>query len=484
MANGTMTKNKLYGYSHILRRDRDTLQLALTTATPSSFWLDSEEKPIPCPPLNGSTSGDLLIVGAGYCGLWTALIAKERDPDRSVIVLEARETAWAASGRNGGFCEKSLTHGSENGNRHFANELDVIRGLEDENFAQLKLAIDRYGIDAEYEDSGVLVVGTEPHQIASIKSDYLASMERESRYFEGADLQAEIHSPAYLVARYKKRGYAFVHPAKLAWGLKAACLELGVTFYEHTPVTRLRQTSDGVAARTPRGTVRAKQVVLATNGFPSLLARLRLYTVPIYDYVLATEPLTQSQLESIGWTSRYGITDSSREFHYYRKTKDNRIIFGGYDAVYHPGRRIRDSHDQRNETFVRLADHFLQTFPQLEGIRFTHKWGGMIDMSTKLVAFHGLAWFGKVAYSAGYTGLGVGATRFGAETMLDLLSGEETARTRLSMARKKPIPIPPEPLATPVIQLMRRAVASADANGGRDGFLLKLASFFGVGFGS
>ena len=206
--------------------------------------------------------------------------------------------------------------------------------------------------------------------------------------------------------------------------------------------------------------------------------------MPIYDYAIMTEPLSRDQLVSIGWVERHGINDSSREFHYYRRTADDRILFGGFDAIYHRGGRIRSEYDQRAETFELLADHFFSTFPQLAGIRFSHKWGGMIDMSTQLVAFHGLARGGRVAYSAGYTGLGVAATRFGAETMLDLLGGKKTERTELAWARSHPLPIPPEPARFPAIQLMRRAVARSDANGGRDGLLIRIADKFGIGFDS
>jgi glycine/D-amino acid oxidase-like deaminating enzyme len=274
-----------------------------------------------------------------------------------------------------------------------------------------------------------------------------------------------------------------VHPAKLAWGLAAAAERLGVELHEHSPAVRLRTTHDGVTIATRHGTVRAARAALATNAFPALLPALRLFTVPIYDYVLMTEPLSPEQLAAIGWTGRHGITDSGREFHYARKTADDRILFGGYDAIYHRGRAIREDQDQRPETFERLADHFFSTFPQLAGIRFTHRWGGAIDMSTQLVAFHGTARGGRVAYSAGYTGLGVAATRFGAEVMLDLLAGADTERTRLTMSRRLPVPIPPEPIAYPLIQLMRRAVAKSDRTG-RDTPLLKLAGLLGVGFDS
>jgi glycine/D-amino acid oxidase-like deaminating enzyme len=468
-------------YGHDLRHDPAALNASFADARPVSFWLDSPDRPQARPALAHDLDTDLLVVGGGYCGLWTALIAKERDPGRRVVLVDGHRIGWAASGRNGGFVEASLTHGADNGRRHFADELPILDRLAEENFEALAATIERYGIDAEFERAGELTVATEPHQVPWLRE---AADAGEGVFLEGEALRAVGGSPLYRAGLMAEHGTAYVHPAKLAWGLARVAEELGVVVHEGTPALRLRRDGDRVEVDTPRGRILAARVALATNGFPSLLPSRRLFTVPIYDYVLMTEPLSAAQLHAIGWTGRHGITDSGREFHYYRKSADDRILFGGYDAIYHRGRRIRPSQDERAASFERLADHFLSTFPQLDGIRFTHRWGGMIDMSTQLVAFHGAAHGGRVAYSAGYTGLGVAATRFGAETMLDLLEGRDTARTRLRMARRLPIPIPPEPVAYPLIQAMRRAVAASDRNGGKDGLLLRAAGWLGVGFDS
>lgn len=468
-------------YQHEPRTDSGTIDHALEDAKPIPFWLDTPERPEARPPLRGDSATDLLVVGGGYCGLWTALLAKERDPARRVILVDKERIAGAASGRNGGFCEASVTHGEDNGRLHFANELDTIDRLAAASFAGIAEAIERYGIDAEYESTGMLTVATEPHQIGDLRA---AADDIDKTFLEGDRLRAYGTSPLYRAGLFTSEGIALVHPAKLAWGLARAAQELGVEIYENTEITKLTTTASEVRAHTKRGTIRASRIALATNGFRSPLARLRLFTVPIYDYVIVSEPLTDAQLQMIGWTKRYGIADSSREFHYHRKTADNRILFGGYDAVYHRGRKVLPEQDQREETFRRLADHFFLTYPDLHGITFTHKWGGMIDMSTQLSAFHGTAKGGRIAYSAGYTGLGVGATRFGAEVMLDFLEGKRTERTELKMSRRLPIPIPPEPIAYPLIQTVRRAVARSDADGGKDGMLLRAAALLGIGFDS
>ena len=238
-------------------------------------------------------------------------------------------------------------------------------------------------------------------------------------------------------------------------------------------MTGLRRRRAGVALETHTGAaIAARQVALGTNVFPSLLRRVSLHTVPVYDYVLMTEPLTPAQLDSIGWRSRAGVGDSANQFHYYRLTEDNRILWGGYDAVYHYGRRVQPSRDQRPETFDRLAEHFFETFPQLEGLRFTHRWGGAIDTCTRFCAFFGTAMRGRVAYALGYTGLGVGATRFGARVMLDLLDGRRTEATGARDGAPPPAAVPAGALglggdpAHPVVAGPRRRATRAGATSG------------------
>ncbi|CUR59743.1 putative gamma-glutamylputrescine oxidoreductase (fragment) [metagenome] len=230
--------------------------------------------------------------------------------------------------------------------------------------------------------------------------------------------------------------------------------------------------------------MRAQRVALATNAFPPLLRRLKLMTVPVYDYVLMTEPLSPAQLASIGWEGRQGVGDSANQFHYYRLTRDNRILWGGYDAVYYFGSQISRAREQDDSTHRLLAGQFFETFPQLEGLRFSHRWGGVIDTCTRFAAFYGTAHRGRVAYATGYTGLGVGATRFGADVMLDLLHREDTERTRARMVREKPLPFPPEPFRCAGISLTRHALDQADRNEGRRNLWLRSLDKVGLGFDS
>ncbi|MBB4705510.1 glycine/D-amino acid oxidase-like deaminating enzyme [Sphaerisporangium siamense] len=448
--------------------------------------MDSPDKPEPLPRLFGDTTADLAVVGGGFSGLWAALMAKERDPSLDVVLLEGRRVGWAASGRNGGFCAASLTHGLGNGLSRWPREIATLVRLGAENLDEIERAVAKYSIDCGFERTGELNVATEPWQLDAMDEE--AGLARElgmdTRLLDAAEVRAEVDSPTYLGGQWDRDGCAMLDPARLAWGLREACLSLGVRVHEHSPVRSLRDDGTALELTTPHGVVRAGKVALGTGVFPPLLGRLRNFLVPVYDYALMTEPLTSGQLASVGWHNRQGIGDSGNQFHYYRLTKDDRVLWGGYDAVYFNGGKIRPEYDQRDETFATLAGHFSTTFPQLEGVRFTHRWGGVIDTCSRFSAFFGTAHKGRLAYAVGYTGLGVGATRFGANVMLDLLSGRPTERTELQMVREKPVPFPPEPIRSGVIQLTRWSIAQADAHQGRRNLWLRTLDRLGLGFDS
>ena len=455
----------------------DEIDRMLDAAVAVPLWLDTPARPAPRPALRGNTETDLVVIGGGFTGLWTSLRAKERDPDRRVLLLEADRIAQHATGRNGGFCEGSLTHGEANGRQRWPDEYDVLDRLGRENLAAIAATVERYGIDCDFRIDGVLSVATRPHEVADLEPG-------EAGFLDAEAVRELVDSPTYLAGRVDDDGCALVDPARLAWGLAEAAESLGVRIAEGTPAEDVSLRGGRVLVRTPDGTVTANRVVLATNAFRPLLARLRWHTVPVYDYVLATEPLTPEQLAAVGWTGRQGVADSGNQFHYYRLTADDRILWGGYDAVYHYGNRVGARLDQRPATFTKLASHFFATFPQLEGVRFTHRWGGAIDTCTRFCPFFGTAHRGRVAYVAGYTGLGVGASRFGAQVMLDLLGGSATALTELAMVRRRPVPFPPEPLRYLGVQLTRASLAAADRDGGRRNLWLRTLDRFGVGYDS
>ncbi|MEX1102370.1 MAG: FAD-dependent oxidoreductase [Actinomycetota bacterium] len=458
---------------------------ASVDASTIPFWLDTADRPAPTEPFRGEAVADLVIVGGGFTGLWAAIQAKERDPGRDVLLLEAEEIAFGATGRNGGFLDASLTHGQENGAARFPDELETLERLGRENFGQLFASLDRYGVDAHAEHTGEMTVGRRPHEVQYLREmhELLVGLGYDAQLFEGDALQAQVRSPALLAGLWERDGLALVDPARLAWGLRDAALELGVRIHEGTRVRGMERDGPGMVVGAGPGRVRARRVLLATNGFRGTLRAIDRRIVPVYDYILVTEPLTTAQRDSLGWANRQGLADASNRFHYFRLTSDDRILWGGFDAIYHFGNGVRPEFDQRPETFDVLERNFFETFPQLEGIRFTHRWGGVIDTCTRFCVTFGSSHGGRVAYAVGYTGLGVGASRFGAATALDLLDDLQTERTELALVRKRAIPFPPEPFRWLGVQLTRRALARADERGTR-GPWLRVLDAFGLGFDS
>jgi len=458
---------------------------AISDVIHTPFWLDDPAKPTPEPQLTQNILTDLLVIGAGFAGLWTALLAKEENPNRDVVLLEAGEVAIGASGRNGGFMDASLTHGFLNGLSRWPKEIAALHALGLKNLNEIEATLQRLGIECDYQRTGEIDIATEPYLLDEFKQfiELAKPYNINFEYLDHDQIQSVVKSPIF-IGGIKRFDSALINPAQLAWGLRKACLDLGVHLYENTPVTNLVEEKNHVNALTPHGQIRAQHVALATNAFPPLLKRISYYVVPVYDYVLMTEPLTLSQRDSIGWHGREGLSDGNHQFHYFRTTVDGRILWGGFDAIYHWNNGFGPHLENNPASFARLAEHFFQAFPQLEGLRFTHAWSGAIDTCSRFSPFWGTAHHGKTVYSMGYTGLGVGATRFGAQVMLDLLDKKKTEHTELEFVRTKPIPFPPEPLRSIGINLSRWSLDQADRHEGRENLWLRVMDWVGLGFDS
>jgi glycine/D-amino acid oxidase-like deaminating enzyme len=456
---------------------------ALADSEQSVFWLDSPEAPEPLPPLAGDLRCDLAVIGGGFTGLWAALLAA---PDEEVVLVEGDRCGWAASGRNGGFLDVSLTHGLENGLARWPDEIDRLLELGRENLDAIRETLSSRGIDAAWEENGFIDVATRAHELEGLAE----SAESARRHGEDVELldreavRAQVDSPTFLAGLLTRGGGALVDRARLAWGLRGAALEDGVRIFEGTSVTRMRRDGEGVRLETAAGRLRADRVVLATSAFRPLVRSIARYVIPVYDYVLVTEPLNAGQRGAIGWPGRQGLADSGNRFHYYRLTADDRILWGGYEAVYHWANGMRPELEESAAVFSLLAHNFSETFPQLEGLPFTHRWARAIDTCSRFRVTFGKALGGRVAYAVGYTGLGLGAARFGARVALDLVHGRDTELTRLELVRSRPLPFPPEPLRYAVVQATRRALIRADERRGRRGLWLRALDRVGAGFDS
>ncbi|GAB2588372.1 oxidoreductase [Paractinoplanes abujensis] len=459
---------------------------SLADTEPAVFWTSRGGAPEPLPPVRDGDSADLVIVGGGFTGLWAAVQALQDDPGADVLILEAAQVGYGASGRNGGFVSESLTHGIGHGQARWPGEQQRLIELGRRNVAEIVSTLTGAGIDADLRLVGKTTMATAPHhvgELAALAALYSAAGDRVT-LLSAEEARADVHSPTYLGGLRIHESGGLVDPAALTYGLARLADSLGARRHDRSPVTGLRADKSAIEVTAAGVRVRAEKVLIATNAYPSPLRRVRPYVLPVYDHVLVTEPLSAGQWAAVGWAERQGLTDNGNQFHYYRPTADGRILWGGYDAIYHFGGRVRSAYEQRAATHELLARHFFETFPQLEGLRFTHRWGGVIDSTSRFTPIFGTAHGGRVAYAVGYTGLGVASSRFGARVALDLLSGRSTELTGLSMVRRRGIPFPPEPVRWPVVALTRQQMIRADANGGRRGAWLRLLDRFGVGFDS
>ncbi|HKF86033.1 MAG TPA: FAD-dependent oxidoreductase [Candidatus Limnocylindrales bacterium] len=461
-----------------------------TVAAPAggSFWYTTGDPGPPRPPLEGRVAADVAIIGGGFTGLWTAIRLVEADPALRVVLLEADRVAEGASGRNGGFCAASLTHGLHNGLLHFADELERLEAEGVRNLRELVAFVRNEGIDAELEETGTLDVATEPWQVDGL-AEYVALAAAhaiELAFLDRDAIQALVHSSRFQAGvRGGPERCVLVNPAKLAWGLATAAERRGVRIAEESRVRRLARRAGRVEVHVEGGAVvDAEHVVVGTSAYSAWMRRLATAFVPVYDYALMTEPMTTAQRDSIGWGGREGMSDAGNQFHYFRQSADHRILWGGYDAIYHPGNAVKPSHDLRPSTFDTLARQFVETFPQLDGIGFTHRWGGAIDTSTRFSVTFGETLGGRVHYALGYTGLGVGATRWAAGVLRDMVLDPSSDLLRLRFVRSTPFPIPLEPIRTPAVEIMRRSVIAADAHEGRRGMFLQAMDALGIGFDS
>jgi glycine/D-amino acid oxidase-like deaminating enzyme len=461
---------------------------AIADAEQFPYWYDDVDEPDSKPTLVRPESCDLCVVGGGYTGLWTAILAKQRDLDRDVVLIDAATIGSAASGRNGGFMESTLTHGVANGQARFPDEIELLEQLGLANLDAIENAIRHYNIDCDYERTGVIDVATTAHApsyLGELRDDaeQLQRLGQNAHWLDAEAMRAEVDSPTYLGGLWRIGRAALVDPARLAWGLKSVAEQLGVRIYEDTKATDLARDGAAVVVKTPLASIRTARVALGTNAFPPLLRRLRHYIVPVYDYCMVTEPLTPAQLGSVGWQHRQGLSDIPNQFHYYRLTEDNRVLWGGYDAVYYWRGRVSAELESRPETWATLSQHFFETFPQLDGVRFSHIWGGVIDTCSRFCVFWGTAMSRRVAYALGYTGFGVAATRFGADVMLDLLDGRRSVAASTEFVKAKPLPFPPEPFRFAGIKATRWSLDREDRTGRRNVWLRTL-DHFGLGFDS
>ncbi|MDS9469025.1 FAD-dependent oxidoreductase [Paracoccus sp. MBLB3053] len=444
---------------------RSDKALADTTFFP--FWLDRPDAPAASAPLVGATTADLVVVGGGFTGLWAAIQAKEADPSRDVVLIEADRIAHGASGRPGGIVSTSVMHGLGNAQRIFPKDLNALEALGHDNMAGFQDTIERHAIDADLEWTGEMTVAVSKDALPAVREEYDLHREHghDVEMLDAAQTREQLNSPLFEGALWSRKASGIVHPARLAWGLRRAAIALGVRVHELTPMSSIDDQGMTLLIRTGNGEIRAPRVMLCTNAFAAGHRRIRTRVAMVRDRILTTEPLNAEQKAAIGWANRQGVYDTRTQLNYMRLTPDDRILFGGRLGYF--AHSPRDpAEDLTPAPYGRLAEAFFQTFPQLEGIGFSHAWSGPIALTTRMAVHFQTYYGGKAVYAGGYSGFGVSASRFGARVGLAKLMGQDLPETRMEFAATEPNWIPPEPFRAIGAKITMAALDGADAKGG------------------
>jgi glycine/D-amino acid oxidase-like deaminating enzyme len=411
-----------------------------------NFWELSKERRDVAPPLSGDLSVDVAVIGAGYTGLAAAYHLKVAEPGLDVAVLEAETAGYGASGRNAGFvmtlfgaslASMVARHGPERVRQAHDYMVSAIAALE--------AMIAEHGIDCDYERSGFLKVATAPRYVSRIRKEidvFRALGIEDLAWLDAEQLAARVRSPQFLGGAYEP-GCGLLNPVKWLDALRRLALAKGARLYEGRRVTNARREGGRYPLATPRGVVRADKVVYATNGYTHLIPGLRSKQLPAFAYIVVTEPLSDKQRAAIGWQGREGIEDGRNFMHFYRLTPDNRILAGGG-----PGRipfAGRMHHDASPRTWAHLERFIGATFPALEGIRITHRWGGAFSVTSDSTPQIGTLDNGGAVYAVGCTGHGVAMTHMNGRIIRDLILERQTELTELWFVNRRSFPIPPEP---------------------------------------
>lgn len=439
------------------------------------------------PPLQGRRETDVAIVGGGFTGLWTALHMKRLDPRLEVVVLEQQTVGYGASGRNAGMLAETIDHSHAHAVAHFGpDEAARLAVLGRDNVDEMLAFLSERGIECDVERTGLLLVALLPEQLPELgaaRDCAHALGMTQHRLLDAVEVQAEIHCGRYQGALFNPNA-AILDPVRLVLGLKREAMRDGCVLHEGTRVVGLEPAGAGVRVRTTDGEVIARRAVLATNAYSHLLLpRLRHRFIPLYDYVLASEPLTEAQREVVGWRRRQGLTDVRSFFKYYRLTADDRIVWGTSEAAYYPGNRVDPGCDHSERHYRSLRESFTRHFPALADLEFPYAWGGPIDATTRFTPFFGKALGGRVLYGLGFTGHGLGTTHLAGKVLAHLALGQASDLLQLELVRRKPLPYPPEPLRSLAVRAVTRALRRVDT-GARPGVLLRLLDALGIGLSS
>ncbi|WP_200209334.1 NAD(P)/FAD-dependent oxidoreductase [Micromonospora coerulea] len=429
-----------------------------------SYWLSSLDEPLtPRPALPGDADADVVIVGAGYTGLWTAYYLAAADPSLRIVVLESEIAGYGASGRNGGWCSALFpTSLPALARRHGRDRALAMQRAMQETVREVGRVVAAEGIDCDWQPGGTVVLARSAAQLGRARAAVAEAREHgladdDLVLLDAAEATARCAAEGVLGGTYTPH-CAAVHPARLVRGLARAVERHGVTIFERTPVTAVRA---GVAV-TATGVVRAPVVVRATEGFTPALPGQRRVVAPVYSLMVATEPLPATTWARIGLAERETFSDYRHVIIYGQRTADGRLAFGGRGAPYHFGSRTAPGYDREPRVFAALRRVLGELFPVLGEVPVSHTWGGPLGVARDWAASVGLDRASGLAWAGGYVGDGVGTSNLAGRTLADLIRGQRTELTALPWVNHRSPRWEPEPLRWLAVNAGLRLMFSAD----------------------
>lgn len=412
------------------------------------YWRETEQVE-PGPPLRGAHTADVCIVGGGYTGLWTAYYLKKAEPSLDIHILEADYAGSGASGHGDGFVTPTIGHSLASVAHAYGTErAKVAYSVVGRSIVELGRFCRQHGIDAQYEPTGYLNVATTDGQRRWLDKDLelIAKLgaNQVPELLDGPQLRAMIDSPA-LLAGFKVGG-ALVNPHRMSRGLSRVVRGMGVTISERTPVTDVRRTVGGHLATAAGGTVTAAKLLYATNAYQHRFAPFKQLVRPYWSYAAVTEPLTEEQLAQVSWPGREGFVEARNLILFARLTQQNRVLIGGGPAVNRFGNDMSDRNMRNPASMALLRRTFDRYFPAWKDVRFTHAYGGCLDMTPDLVPHVGPVGDGTF-FAHGYCGNGVALTNTIGKVLRDLILERRTAYSELLFVGAQRRTYRPEPLA-------------------------------------
>jgi glycine/D-amino acid oxidase-like deaminating enzyme len=442
-----------------------------------SYWLGLDPYE-PDAPLEGEMQADVVIVGGGFSGLWTAYHLLKADPGMTVIVIEASAVGYGASGRNGGFAMTLIHRGLEELVAAVgADEAKALHLAAEGAIRSLRQVCETEDIRADLQPNGLLTVSNTPLQDTILRREF-ETAERLGlggfKFLERDEIRSSVHSETLRCA-VREESCTLVNPARLVRGLREAVIRAGGRVFEQTPMERLDRTAEGVLVKTPKGEIRAQRALLAANAYSSRIPSLKAYVMPFYSYILLTEPLTDEQWSRVGWHGREGMEDRRTFLHYMRPTIDGRMMWAGRDAPYRPN-GPDPRYDRDDRVFKRLEETFAWTFPQLSDVKFEYRWGGPIGVTGSFLPCAGWLEAKRIAYAFGFVGHGVAITNMVAMAMRDLILERDTDHTRLALIGRKPINLGPRLIRDALVRASTAYSLRQDDSGGstKQPFVLRL----------